>query len=109
MSALTICTCTLNIKDQLGAAYSTAELVVEPRKSQVNSGDAIYISKPQRVAAVAGVCTIALSETTTNNQQVVFTLNWDDGRNFNSIIFDPIKIPNAATVDLSTLLTVSRG
>ena len=109
MPALTICTCTLSIKDQLGAAYSTAELVMEPRKSQVNSADAIYLSKPKRVTAVAGVCTMALSETTTNNQQVVFTLNWDDGVNYNSIIFDPIKIPNSASVDLSTLLTVSRG
>lgn len=107
--ALTICTCTLNVKDQLGAAYSTAELKMEPRKSQVNSGDAIYLSKPKYVTAIAGVCTMLLSETTTNNQQVVFTLNWQDGSNYNSIIFDPIKIPNAASVDLSTLLTVSRG
>jgi len=109
MAALTLCTCTLNIKDQLGAAYSTAELVMEPRRSQVNSGDAIYISKAQKAPAIVGVCTLILSETTTNNQQVVFTLNWNDGNNYNSIIFDPIKIPNQATLDLSTLLTVSRG
>lgn len=107
--ALTICTCTLNIKDQLGNAYSTAELVMEPRKSQVNISDALYLGKPVRATAVAGVCTLALSETTTNNQQVIFTLNWNDGSNYNSIIFDPIKIPNQASVDLSTLLTVSRG
>jgi hypothetical protein len=107
--ALTICTCTLTIKDQLGAAYSTAELVFEPRKSQVNTGDAIYINKPQRATAVAGVCTLALSETTTNNQQCIFTLNWNDGSNYNSIVFDPVLIPNQASVDLSTLLTVSRG
>lgn len=107
--ALTICICTLNVKDQTGAAYSTAELVMEPRKSQVNTGDAVYLSKPQRVTAIAGVCTLSLSETTTNNQQVIFTLNWNDGSNYNSIIFDPIKIPNQASLDLSTLLTVSRG
>lgn len=107
--SLVICTCTLNIKDQLGNAYSTAELVFEPRKSQVNSGDAIYLNKPQRVSAVNGVCTISLAETTTNNQQCIFTLNWNDGSNYNSIVFDPVKIPNQASVDLSTILTVSRG
>lgn len=110
MSALTICTCTLTVKDQLGANFSSAELIMEPRKSQVNSGDAVYLSKPQRATAVAGVCTLALSETTTNNQQVIFTLNYDiAGTNSGSIIFDPIKIPNQASLDLSTLLTVSRG
>lgn len=109
MSALTLCTCTLNIKDMLGAPYSTAELVVEPRKSIVHSGDAVYINKPNRNTATAGVCTLVLSETTTNAQQVVFTLNWNDGSNYNSIIFDPVQIPNQASLDLSTILTVSRG
>lgn len=107
---LTLCTCTLNVKDQLGNAYSTAELVFEPRKSQVNSGDAVYINKPQKVTANgSGVCTLVLAETTTNNQQCIFTLNWNDGSNYNSVVFDPIKIPNQSSVDLSTLLTVSRG
>lgn len=110
MAALTICTCTLTIKDQLGALYSTAELIVEPRKSQVHSGDAIYISRPQRATAVAGVCTLALSETTTDSQPVIFTLNYyEEGKYSGSIIFDPIFIPNQSTLDLSTILTVSRG
>lgn len=107
--ALTICTCTLNIKDMLRAAYSTAELVWEPRKSMVDSGTGLYISKPQRASAVAGVCTLALVETTTDSVNGIFTLNWNDGSNYNSIIFDPIMIPNQASVDLSTLLTISRG
>lgn len=107
--SLTICTCTLNVKDALGAAYSTAELVCEYRKSQVNSGDAIYLAKPKRATAIAGVCTLTLSETTTNSQQVVFTLNWNDGSNYGSVVFDPILIPNQASVDLSTLLTVARN
>ena len=110
MPALTVCTCTLNVKDALGNSFSTAELVCEPRKTQVHSGDAAYIMRPQRVTAVAGVCTLALSETTTDNQLVTFTLNWDDaGKNAGSVIFDPVLIPNQASVDLSTLLTVSRG
>lgn len=109
---LTICTCTLNVRDQLGSLTSsvTSELTMEPRKSQVNSGDALYLSRPERAAAINGVITMALSETTTNNQQVVFTLNWDDaGKNSGSILFDPIKIPNQSSVDLSTILTVARG
>lgn len=97
------------MNDQTGTAYSTAELVMEPRKTQVHSGDAIYLEKPIRVTAVNGVCTMTLSETTTDAQQVIFQLNWNDGSNYNSIIFDPIQIPNQASVDLSTLLTVSRG
>lgn len=110
MAALQICTCTLTIKDQLGATFSTAELVMEPRKSQVHSGDAIYLSRPQRATAVAGVCTLALSETTTDSQQVIFTLNWDEaGKSSGSIVFDPVMIPNQASLDLSTILTVSRG
>ncbi len=110
MAALTICTCTLNVKDQLGANFSTAELVMEPRKSQMHSGDALYLSRPQRATAVAGVCTLALSETTTDSQQVVFTLNWDvAGQSSGSIVFDPVLIPNSSSVDLSTILTVSRG
>lgn len=109
MAVLTICTCTLTVKDPKGALYSTAELVCEYRKSQVNSGDAQYVAKPVRATAVNGVCTLALSETTTNAQQVVFSLNWNDGSNYGSTIFDPILIPNQASVDLSTLLTVARS
>ena len=111
MAALTICTCTLNVKDALGAKFTTAELVVEPRKSQIHSGDAVYINRPQRVTAdTNGLCTLALSETTTDSQQVIFTLNWDDaGKNSGSVIFDPTYIPNQASLDLSTILTVSRG
>lgn len=93
----------------LRAAYSTAELVWETRKSMVDSGTGLYINKPQRATAVAGVCTLALVETTTDAVFGVFTLNWNDGSNYNSIIFDPIQIPNSASVDLSTLLTVARG
>lgn len=108
--ALTICTCTLSVKDILGVAFSTAELVASPRKSFVSSGTGVYLNRPERATAVAGVCTLALAETTTNEQLVVFTLNWDDaGKTSGSIIFDPIQIPNSASVDLSTLLTVSRG
>lgn len=107
--SLQICTCTLNVKDALGTAYSTAELVCEYRKSQVNSGDAVYLAKPKRATAVAGVCTLALSETTTNNQLVVFSINWNDGSNYGSTIFDPVLIPAQASLDLSTLLTVARN
>lgn len=107
---LTVCVCTLSIKDLTGTAYSTAELVWDLRKSMVDSGTGLYVSKPVRATAVAGVCTLSLVETTTDNQQGVFTLNWDTaGGNSGSIVFDPIKIPNAASVDLSTILTVSRG
>lgn len=107
---LTLCTCTLNIKDILRNSFSTAELVCEPRKSFVDSSTGVYISRPQRVTAVAGVFTMILTETTTDSQYVVFSINWDDpGKNSGSITFDPILIPNSASVDLSTLLTVSKG
>ena len=200
MAALTICNCVLKIKDQLGAAYSSAELVSEPRKSQVHSIDALYIGNPKRsqaspavtiqdllyvsddptntsitVAYTAGgtagaevvtvvlnaisvqiqsgvstatqvrtavlasvaaaalvdvilsgtgataqvsssavsltdyVSVLKLAETTTDSVVTVFTLNWQDSMNYNSIIFDPVAIPNQAYLDLSTLLTVSRG
>lgn len=107
--ALTICTCSLNVKDVLRNAYSTAELVWELRKSMIDSGTGLYISKPAKAQAVAGVCTLALVETTTDSQLGVFTLNWNDGDNYGSIVFDPVKIPNQSTLDLSTILTVSRG
>ncbi len=106
---LTMCTCTLNVKNALAVPYTTAELVWELRKSMVDSGTGIYISKPIRVSAVAGVCTVILAETTTDSQLGVFTLNWNDGDNYGSITFDPVKIPNQSTLDLSTLLTVARG
>lgn len=108
--ALTICTCTLSVKDALRQNYITAELVWELRKSMVDSGTGVYISKPVRVTAdVNGLCTLALVETTTDSQLGVFTLNWNDGSNYGSITFDPIRIPNQASLDLSTILTVSRG
>jgi len=111
MAALTLCTCTLLIKDLLGLKFTTAELVCEPRKSIVHSGDAIYLIRPERATAdVNGLCTMILSETTTNSQLVVFTLNWDDaGKNSGQVVFDPCYIPNQASLDLSTLLTVSKG
>ncbi len=200
--SLTICNSILKIKDQLGAAFSGAELVFSPRKSQVNSADSLYISRPkfntaspgiviqaityiskspspltpvtitytagatagsevvtvtgtdisiqiedtvstanQILAAIALVpaavvlinsilsgtgtatqtivsitslsdeyCYLPLAETTTNAQLCVFELNWDDaGNNSGSIIFDPIQIPNQTFLDLSTILTISRG
>jgi hypothetical protein len=55
MSALTICNCVLKIKDQLGAAFATAELVFDPRKSQVNGSDAVYLSRVERATAVPGI------------------------------------------------------
>lgn len=202
MSALTICSCTLNIKDQLGAALGSVEIVMEPRKTQIHSGDSIYIGRPQRNTSAPGIvvqdllyisktvapltpvtitytaggtagsevvtlvgtaisvqiesgvstatqvrtavlasvtaaalvnviisgisstaqvsqsvtalsasyCYLPLSETTTDSQQVIFTINYyDEGKYYNSIIFDPILIPNQAYLDLSTLLTISRG
>lgn len=76
----------------------------------IASGTGIYLDRPQRATAVAGVCTLALVETTTDNQQGIFTLNWDvAGQASGSIVFDPCKIPNQSSVDLSTILTVSRG
>lgn len=109
--ALTLCTCTLKIKDALGANFTTAELVCEPRKTQVNSGDAAYLSRPQRnTANGSGICTLILSETTTNSQLVTFYINWDDaGKNAGQVVFDPILIPNQSSLDLSTVLTVSKG
>lgn len=197
--ALTICSSYLRLKDMLGAAYSTAELTFELRKSMINSGDSLYLAKQKRqtvmpgkviqdilyvskdstvsvtVAYTAGgtagaeVVTVtsgaisvqiqtavstatqvkaailasaaasalvyavisgtaataqvtasaaslsdeyflmALSETTTDANQGIFTINWNDGSNYNSIIFDPILIPNQSAVDLSTILTISRG
>lgn len=108
---LTICTCTLNVKNFLGSNFTSAELVVEPRKSMVDSGTGLYISRPIRAQAdTNGLCTMALVQTTTDNLNVVFSLNWDDaGKNSGQIIFDPVKIPNQASVDLSTLLTVAKG
>ena len=199
--SLTVCTSLLNIKDQLADPYSTAELTFQPRKSQVNTGDAIYINKIQRSRATPGIeiqdltyistdvtnsllsviynsggtagsevvtvvgnaisvsmqtsvstatqikaaidasapatalvrcilsgtgataqtsfspaaslsdsmCVMDLAETTTNLQQSIFTLEWNDGSNYASIVFDPIQIPNQSYVDLSTIVTVSRG
>jgi hypothetical protein len=93
----------------LNANYSTAELVWEPRKSFVSSGNGAFISKPQRATVTAGVATLALVETTTSSQLGVFTLNWNDGNNYGTIVFDPVLIPNQTSVDLSTILTPSRG
>ena len=199
--ALTICNCILRIKDQLGSAFSSAELIFEPRKSQLNTSDALYINRPQKNTASPGIviqdliyisksvspssaitvaytgggtagsevvtvvgnaisvqiesgvstatqvktkvdalaaasalvyclvsgtgsnaqttvsatslsdyyCYLPLSETTTNTQDSIFELNWNDGQNYNSIIFDPTQIPNQSYKDLSTSLTISRG
>lgn len=211
--SLSICNCYLKLVDQYGNAPATivnsvqgqtalrAELTFEPRKTQVNSSDAVYLGNKIRdqfspskaingllynsvvtapatpisiaytgsgtagsevvtvtgsaisVQIESGVSTISqiktailasaaaaalvdcilvgigsttqttlsatnlsdyyafmqLAETTTNNQNCVFTLEWSSSSNYGSIVFDPIKIPNSASVDLSTLLTVSRG
>lgn len=110
MSAPTTCVCTLNVRDMLGTSFSSAELVCEPRRSFIQlSSNNLVLSKPQRTIPVAGVCTMTLVETTTSGQKVIFTLNYNDDKNFGSIVFDPVTIPNQASVDLSTILTISRG
>lgn len=220
---LTICNCILEINDQSGNAFKSAELAFEPRKTQVNPSDAIYLSRPMRSISSPGVviqdliyiqvpfppvppnviiyglpsgptntpvvvpnpvtiqyigggvagseivtilddaitveiqsgvstasqvlaainaspgaltlvipvlsgmgsntqittgvlsltksyCYLKLAETTTNSQECIFTLNYDNpGEDSGSIVFDPIMIPNQSFLDLSTLLTVSRG
>lgn len=200
MSALTICNCVLRIKDQLGNAFSTAQLTFQPRKSQIHTADAIYLSRQQTSQAQPGIvvqdllyiakstptstisvaytgsgtagaevvtvtsnaisvqiqsgvstatqvkaaidasaaaaalvnCVIsgtagtaqttasaanlsdyyaylALSETTTDSQVGIFSLDYNDGNNYGSIIFDPVEIPAQSFQDLSSLITVSRG
>lgn len=53
--SLTICNCILKLDSQSGVAYTTAELISEPRKSQVNTSDALYISKLARSQARNGI------------------------------------------------------
>lgn len=112
MPSPTLCTCTLNIRDALGNNFAgTAELVWEPRKSFIESSSSNFIlSRPQRVLAVNGVFTIVLVETASSGQLGTFSINWNDSdKNFGTVVFDPITIPNQASVDLSTLLSVGRG
>lgn len=108
MPTPTICTCTLKVNDLLGSAYSTAELVCTPVKSFINGGE-LVLAQPKRATAVAGVCTLALVETTTPNQKVIFTLNYNNASLSDTIVFDPIVIPNQSTLDLSTVLTITKG
>lgn len=109
MSAPNLCTCTLEIKDFAGATFDSAELIAEPRKSFINTPSSnIILSAPQRVTADAnGVCTMDLVRG--NNQLISFTLHYNTGQQYGSIIFDPIVIPDQATLNLSTVLSVSRG
>lgn len=54
-------------------------------------------------------CYLALSETTTNSQEGIFQLIWNDGNNYDTVVFDPYKIPAQSFQDLSSVLTISRG
>lgn len=108
--ALNTCIVTANLTDMTGASFSSAELVCEPRKSVVSStADQIVISKPMRASAVSGVASLTLVETTTTAQKVIFTINYNDGNNFGTIVFDPCLIPNQTSINLADLVTVSRG
>lgn len=111
MPAPTTCTCSLTVKSFAGTTFTTAELVCEPRKSLIQSATTNLIvgTKQSVTADSSGVCTMTLASTTVDSQKVIFTLNWNNGNNFGSVVFDPITIPSTATVDLSTLLSVSRG
>ncbi len=109
MSAPTICICTLQLKDFLGVNYTTAELIAEPRKSFMENSNFI-LGSPQRVQPdVNGLCTLPLVETTSSEQTVVFRINYHTNNTFGTVVFDPLLIPNTATLDLSTVLTISRG
>lgn len=110
MSAPTICTCTLNVRDLLGNNITVAELVCEPRKSFIETSSSNFvIARPQRATAVAGVCTLALVETASSSQYVTFLLNYDDGQVARQVVFNPVFIPNQGSVDLSTILSIQRG
>lgn len=108
MASPNICTCTLTVRDLLGVLYSDCELVAQPRKSSVNSGNLMLI-KPKRAEAVSGVITLDLAETETSGEQIQFILNWNDGVNYGSVVFNPVTIPDQASLDLSTTLTIARG
>jgi hypothetical protein len=108
MPSPTTCICTLNVRDLLGVAITSAELVCHPRKSYLE-GTYMISSAPQRAVAVAGVCTLTLPESAVAGQKVMFQLIYVQNGQPYDIIFEPITIPNSASVDLSTLLTVNRG
>ena len=80
-----------------------------PRKAFISSSAVLIDSKPQRAKAISGVCTLVLLRSTTEDAKVNFYLNFNDGTNYHTIVFDPITIPNQSSVDLSTLLSVVRG
>lgn len=203
--SLSICNCVLRVRDQASQAFATAELLCEPRKSQMNALDSVYIGHVKRAQSQPGIviqdllyiaqtsplvpisvvytaggtagseivtvltttvsslvtvqiqsgvstalqirtavinsvaasalvyclvsgtssntqvtvsstslsedyCYLPLVETTTNSQNVVFSLNWDvAGINSGSTLFDPMLIPNQSFLDLSSILTISRG
>ncbi len=111
MTAATTCICTLSVKDMLGAVVTNAELICTPRKSFIQAATSNLITgeSVRAVPDIAGLITMTLARSATDNQKVVFTLNYNDGKQFDTIVFDPITIPASASVDLSTLLTVSRG
>ncbi len=52
---------------------------------------------------------LPLSETTTEAQYGVFVLDYNDASYYGSVIFDPVMIPDQDYLDLSSLLTISRG
>lgn len=110
MSAPSTCICTLNVRSFTGSNVvdETAELVAELRKAFI-SGDNLIVDKRQRAKAVSGICTLTLVQSASEDAKVNFYLNFNDGTDYRTIVFDPITIPASASVDLSTLLTVTRG
>lgn len=108
-----------DISVQIQSGVSTADQVKNAVNASVAASAIVYciVSDQDARAQVTAskttfdseICYIPLTSTNTTNLQGIFQLVWNDGSNYDTIIFDPVEIPNEDYLDLTTVLTVSRG
>lgn len=94
------------MQDILGVIPTTATLYVKPVMGGFNSQHFIVSKKVSGNANASGYIEMTLDETTSGGLYVQFTLAYSDGVDTRYRDYQPIKIPNQATLDLSTVLLV---
>lgn len=94
-----------NVQDLVGAYFADFVLVARPPHGFFNSSVLVAASSIS-MRALSGAITGNLPETETTQQHIGFSAHYTADGIYQEIYFNPVIIPNVASIDISDLLTV---
>jgi hypothetical protein len=94
-----------SVQDLIGNYFENFVLIAKPLHGFFNSGTLVAQSSII-FRALSGNITGSLPETASTQQLIVFSANYTANGIYQEIYFNPVIIPNVASINISQLLTV---